>query len=165
MDQLDLWNLSGFLLPSVNVCLYSVEQSVQVTKTDLFVKMETDNFPLEWYCHRRNVFLNYQRQNIYSFIVSCNSDPGSPLVVERLQEGPYCFYKDGSDCLNGNWQFPSSGTSVGAAVAKTSATFSLLEFIHYCVLYQWRGKSSGCLYVVERVRYGFASCDNYRIMR
>lgn len=102
MDQLDLWNLSGFLLPSVNVCLYSVEQSVQVTKTDLFVKMETDNFPLEWYCHRRNIFLNCQRQNIYSFIVSCNSDPGSPLVVERLQEGPDCFYKDGSDCLNGN---------------------------------------------------------------
>lgn len=65
MDQLDLWNLSGFLLPSVNVCLYSVEQSVQVTRTDLFVKMETDNFPLEWYCHRRNIFLYYQRQNIY----------------------------------------------------------------------------------------------------
>lgn len=102
MDQLDLWNLSGFLLPSVNVCLYSVEQSVQVTRTDLFVKMETDNFRLEWYCHRRNIFLNCQRQNIYSFIVSCNSDPGSPLVVERLQEGPNCFYKDGSDCLNGN---------------------------------------------------------------
>lgn len=102
MDQLDLWNLSGFLLPSVNVCLYSVEQSVEVTRTDLFVKMETDNFSLEWYCHRRNIFLNCQRQNIYSFIVSCNSDPGSPLVVERLQEGPNCFYKDGSDCLNGN---------------------------------------------------------------